>query len=293
MHPDIKAMQGEVTLLQRGHPAAMVKLIYGSLPQGPYLRGYKSPSDAEDERAIRMLSTHFPHTKLLIGLRHPIHWFESFYNFRIQNGRDMPPAEQIQAKCFRSQQGVCLDRANFHVHLAKLQKTNVTTSSSSEQELRLFTTKQKKALRMLNNTTRKSANRIFLYDTEQLGDTMNASRQLQFRQDLASYLGLTSALPPILHISPGKKLNNATEQAKRDANKINICDNVYEPQRKKLLDRGRRIRDWLRQYFLKSPDVVVSNPKHFDAILATYAVDPCFNLEKVDDLQKRNGKGLR
>jgi hypothetical protein len=281
MHRDIKAMQGEVTLLQRGHPAQLVKLIYGSLPQGPYLRGYKSPSDAEDERAIRMLSTHFPTTKLFIGLRHPVKWFESFYNFRIQNGRHMPTAEQIQRKCFSSQQGVCLDRANFHFHLAKLQKTNVTTTSnsnsnSSEEELRLFTTKQQNALRMLNNATtiRKTANRIFLYDTEQLGDA-DASRQLQFRQDIASYLGLTSELPPVLHISPGKKLN-ATEQAKRDANKINICDNVYEPQRKKLLDRGRRIRDWLRQYFLKSSDVVVSNPTHLDAILATYAVDPCF-----------------
>jgi hypothetical protein len=38
--------------------------------------GYKSPADIRVPRAIRALATYFPKTVLIIGIRHPVLWFE-------------------------------------------------------------------------------------------------------------------------------------------------------------------------------------------------------------------------
>lgn len=42
--------------------------------------GYKCPADVREMVALRHLRNHFPKTKLIIGLRHPVLWMESFYN---------------------------------------------------------------------------------------------------------------------------------------------------------------------------------------------------------------------
>jgi hypothetical protein len=272
-HPEIQAFPNEVTTLQRNEPADIVRIVYRDLPEGPYLRGYKSPSDAEDLRAITKMNKHFPKTKLLIGVRHPILWFESFYNFRIQNGVAMPRANTIAAKCYSLNHGVCWNRAAFHFHLAK----HLKTSFDTEEEFHPFTRTHKATLRSLLEANRtRTANPIFLYDTAQLGDR-NETRSRQFRTDVQQYLGLFQELPSVLHYSPGKTIINATEQDQRNAKRIRICDRQYSKTRESLTNQGRNMRDWLTLYFLKSPDVFVSDPEHFHDILDSYASDPCFN----------------
>ncbi|KAG7348496.1 hypothetical protein IV203_017201 [Nitzschia inconspicua] len=262
------------------------------------IKGYKSPSDITNERPIRLLRTYFPYTKLIIGLRHPIYMMESFYNFRIQNGYDMPPLEKLHYLNLANQYGVSWSRVEYHSTLMFLGKTNLT----SQDELALFprqATKQiqkrveerKKEQNLDDNPQTlvapylRAPNPVFLYDTAQLESKENsdhASSQLvaQFGQDMANFLGLSSPLPPPPRHSPGKQLKNDTLQAERNAKKIRICDERYKEQRHHLLDIGNRTATWILQYFLSAEDVFVSNPHHFTKILEGYSQDPCTKQKK-------------
>jgi hypothetical protein len=54
------------------------------LPPNYNSRGYKNPTDIGLPNVHETFRTLFPHTRSIIGIRHPIEWFESFYNYRIQ-----------------------------------------------------------------------------------------------------------------------------------------------------------------------------------------------------------------
>lgn len=71
------------------------------------------PSRPRDYGAFS-LSTLLSQTKFIVGIRHPILWFESFYNFRIHNKVRMPPAEELVGNCGGRMHGVCTRRGNFH-----------------------------------------------------------------------------------------------------------------------------------------------------------------------------------
>lgn len=53
--------------------------------QPKLLMGIKCPSNLEVDLALKNYNKFFPATKFIVGVRHPVHWFESFYNFRITN----------------------------------------------------------------------------------------------------------------------------------------------------------------------------------------------------------------
>ena len=63
--------------------------------------GIKCPRDLEIDLSLNNYHQYFPATKFLVGLRHPILWFESFYNFRVTNEFSMPPAQKLIGKCRR------------------------------------------------------------------------------------------------------------------------------------------------------------------------------------------------
>ena len=275
-HPEIQAIQKEVTTFQRNHPAQIINQIYKFLEPGPYLRGYKSPNDVENVRAINKLSDHFPTTKLIIGLRHPVLWFESFYNYRIQNGFDLPELTsnntESQRACMGGMYGVCTDRSRLYTSLVNFGKTPL----SSEELSTFFNKRQQKSLTadQQNRNGTRLKNPIFLYDTAQLGDT-ELTRQVSFRKKLGQYLGIVEELSPPVHASPGKTLTNITEQRLRDKRKIHICDSIHTRRRQILIEGGKLTAKWILEFFLKSPDVHVANSNHFQEIMDSYGKDPC------------------
>jgi hypothetical protein len=302
LHPQIQIPQDELYHLKYEEPWDLLGVFYDyfgdvSMLRPDSIKGYKSPNDVGEERPMRLIRTYFPQTKLIVGIRHPIRMMESFYNFRIQNGYDMPPLEDLHYHNAVGQFGVSWSRAEYHTSLINLGKTTL----SSDDELALMPPYYKKKIMKRRQVIMKNVtydnnsnsqqqeqqpfprmpNPVFLYEMGQLADIENDDRLKQFGQDMANYLGLTlEDLPPIPHHKPGKKLQNITLQAERDARKVRICADRYEPQRKRLLDIGNHTAEWILNYFLSpsnSDSVFVSNPKHFQELLLGYSKDPCEN----------------
>lgn len=266
-HPQVLSRDQELPHLTLGKVGLFAKNCYNLDENGDptKFRAYKNPTDIQNLRAIRLLRQYFPQTRLFVGIRHPILWFESFYNHRIQNTGRMPDPNTLGGGCYKDSQGVCGQRADYHVALVRLGKSNYTYEQDA------FNPGEWNGI--VRDNPPHTPNPIFLYDTQQLSDT-DEERSAQFRRDIQQFIGLSTPLPPVIHYSPGKILN-ATLQAERDAMKMDICSDKYTELRKTLLERAQRAAFYIRKYFMNAPGVVVSSPDYFVQVLDLYQRDPC------------------
>jgi hypothetical protein len=77
-HERVQMSDREVCDLNNRRPAALVRQLYQDLPAGAdYLRGFKCPGHFSRE-PLRYFRQYFPQTKLIVGLRHPVRWFERY-----------------------------------------------------------------------------------------------------------------------------------------------------------------------------------------------------------------------
>ena len=53
----------------------------------PVKRGIKCPMAISDTTGIEVISANFRHTKIIIGVRHPLKFFQSFFNYRCVSRR--------------------------------------------------------------------------------------------------------------------------------------------------------------------------------------------------------------
>ena len=128
-------------------------------------------------------------TRLVVGLRHPIRWFESFYNYRLwehyhYNMTDMEiiphPSELTNGgKHWRIVSTVL---ARYEEYLQQLDK--VPLSSSEMIDMNSNNARSFWSRRLVPNPYK-----IFLYIDEQLKD-QNTNRRIQFQKDLQTFLGL-------------------------------------------------------------------------------------------------------
>ena len=251
---EVAMYKHEVRSLGHNRPAELISQLY-ELPQGRYYkRGYKNPNDIKNGVALGNIAKYFPQTKLVVGLRHPVLWFESFYNYRARKGHAMPPAETLIGKVTKESAGVSTDESKFHLHLDNLGKTD-----RSSEEKKILSRGHLKRPRLP-----KMSNPVFLYDLNQISDK-NETRVNQYRSDLKKYLGLRNDLQPIKSSHTSKNFHFA----------IDICEDKYGLVREDLMKNAREASIWIRKYFLKSPDVVVSSPEYFNELLETWLVDPC------------------
>ena len=85
-HPEIQMPPTETHSLtmneaDRPKPAEMVSVLYSLPADRDYNRGYKAPMDILSPETIDTIAKCWPKTKLIVGLRHPIMWFESYYKY--------------------------------------------------------------------------------------------------------------------------------------------------------------------------------------------------------------------
>jgi len=219
------------------------------------IHGYKNPTDITSQKAIKLILQYWPKTKLIVGLRHPILWFQTYYNFRVRAGIKMPPAdsEHLMRHCSHKFYGVCAEESLFHQHLSFLGKTNMT-----EDEVSLL------GPFIRPRPVGRLPNKVFLYELNQLHD-YNHTRAFRYRRDLSDFLGLNKTLKEI-------DLSNVT--LSKD-NVLDICLERYKRLRSILLKNAQSSSLWIRYYFLSHPDVFVSSPDHFQELLQQWMVDPC------------------
>lgn len=275
-HPEVAMPPREVQLLSKHEPAAeMVKLLHDLKPGEDYKRGYKSPQDISEAYALDLFDQLWPSAKLIVGVRHPVDWFSSYYNFKLRQGKPMPPAELLDGECLHQipssterQEifvnklgrlncgGVCADLARFHVRLSWMGKTNVTDPA---EDALLGPSRR---FRLCSRAP--IHNPVFLYELSQLAD-QNETRQERFRSDLQAFVGLSTPF----RVKPMNK------QSLKDKNKFNICDEKYTSLRKTLMQAGIQASTWIRTYFMNHAEVTISSPEFFKAALSRWHVDPC------------------
>lgn len=262
--PYTKVAQKEKCEMGTGRQAKLARDLYDELPAGNFKRGIKCPRDLENEFSVKKYIEYLPNTNFLVGLRHPVRWFESFYNFRVYNNNPMPEPMELVGNCGKYSRHVCTHRARFHQYLANLGKTELTGP-----EKRMF----KQGGRELRVNPVKG--KIFLYHVEQLRDDEPALRALAMRKDLSHFLSLPEVLPPMtIWRKPGKNLS--TEQLEfANSRRLDICHPNHTDIRNYLIEQGIVTAEWILQYFLKSKDVYLSSPDYFTALLKAWEVDPC------------------
>lgn len=221
-----------------------------SVDPNTMLRGFKCPRFLEHYRGT--LPDQLP---FIVTVRHPVRWFESFYNMI---GRQPKGPKIFLGAC---KQGVlCTDRGKFYLPLSKLNQTNL---SQGERDLIGVGVGDSLGAKRLPNP-------VFLIESTQLGDT-NTSRRMQLSDDLAEFVGLEqhSLRDAVPHVSPAGKKQD-------DKWKIQICDVEHAPIRAELMKHARVGGRWLRDYFLREgKGVYTSSPEFLMELLEKWEIDPC------------------
>lgn len=264
-NPEIQIFGNERCELGANQHVPLFRDMYQKFAGGDYVRGIKCPSNLENSLALTNYAKWLPKTDMIVGIRHPVKWFESFYNHRIQNNYEMLHPNNLTGGCGKKSSGVCTNRANFHVNLAMLHLTKL-----KEEERNLLPAFGQRWINRKYNWT----GRVFLYDVDQLNDK-NETTAYRFRKDLQRFLYLRKELPPMVWFKPGRKKLDDVEQNRVDALKVDICHKKYAPVRKVLMKSARNVSKWVSDYFIGAQDVFVSSPDNLRTILKTWNRDPC------------------
>jgi len=236
--------------------------------------GYKNPIGIYSTKALSRIENYFPDLKIVITMRHPIHWFESFYNFREQAFRTqyrkhpetprkhLPPSHELigSNNCVLGH-GVCTERANFHIPLSNFR----WTSMQSQHELELLNHHEQSSLNF-NNTNVE----LFLIEQSQLYDS-NITRAQQMENDMTSFLGLSQGSDQRLSLQTEVRTNHGSNiKAIND-----ICDSEHAKVREELVRVGTKASEWIKTYFLASSRVTVSSKSYFLELIEKWKYDPC------------------
>jgi len=85
-HPQLQMLSSEVWALVSREPHALIRRLHRSLSHPHKRRGYKCPGDVLSPISMaQYYREYWPSAKLIIAIRHPVLWFRSLYNFRVQN----------------------------------------------------------------------------------------------------------------------------------------------------------------------------------------------------------------
>lgn len=274
-HASVAIFSREVYDLMHQQPGRLVRSLYEDLPAGEaFLRGYKNPLEVTLPHVLDYYRTYWPTTKLILGLRHPVSWFQSLYNFRVQNalpGEDnMPDPNSLVGRCYGASRNTCTEKGNFAYALLQLGKTNDGGPQPTTALADRIVGHYKRLWFNVSNVPY-LPNPVFAYHMEQ----MQAAPD-RLARDLEHFLGLTSPLSPLPHSKPGLTLMHVADQQRKDQLKIDICDPAYRPLRDALVRVGAMGAQWIEQEFLQaSSSVQVADPDQFLTLLQSWSVDPC------------------
>jgi len=206
-------------------------------------RGIKCPFTFTSDNSLQRLEQWFPDTKVIYGLRHPVHYFESYFNYRVlafHSGKikgPIPPAERLLHS--NEWERVSTDSARFETILRQL------VSTDNEEAPLKFP--------------------VFLYTLEQMKDEKENEA---LRETLGSFLELQHPIQPVKKANVNK---NVGDNGYRET--IDICDIKYKELRSVLVANGDKTQQWIRDKLL--PHATVANRESFVKMLKQWGQDPC------------------
>ena len=220
-------------------------------------------------------SKHLPRTKLIIGIRHPVAWFKSFWDMQANRGNvPLGGPYELTTPCFGKscrngcpgRQLFCLHRGRFHLALAKLGKTALTG-----EERKMLAPNDADGGENLRSSGIK--NPIFLYDQQELS-------QDYVWEELAEYLGVN-------HI-PHDKYQSS--HPKRHDRNLDFCEEKYDDFRAMMMPYAYELSVWLQEYLIPvanddgRDDVVIPRAdSSFSKRVEDYKNDPCGKLIRSDN----------
>ena len=258
--------------------------------------GIKCPSMVRDTDMIENLIKVSVYTRLVIGVRHPVLWFQSFYNhrwvdvhypalaskWRMTNLRipclfysicrvwenyhfpelykDSPIQSPFDLNNTHHWRDVTPVYSKFDIFMKQLAKVSLT----SDEMYEVFHSGDEIWPKRFSVNPFK----VFIYTIEQLSDK-NATRQSIFRDDLKEFLRLDQQLPDF------NSFPKANQHHQNYPEYIDMCEQKNSAIRNSLLASGKKSSDWILHKFIKSSDVTVSNVEHFRQNLESWGIDPC------------------
>lgn len=299
--PNVLTFKREIHELVNDNPGRLVERLYQNILDHPnstsrtnqsktFLQGFKNPEIVQVPRALQHMNAYWPETKLIISVRNPLKWFRSFYNFRLTLGHLQQVGSDPNAligHCDNGGKILCTHMGAFHVKLFRLGKTDMSLDElellnpyldGSDQDI-LDHIIHQQTVQPHPSTTAvsiipKMKNKVFFLDLRQLSDT-NQTRSKIFRQDLQQFLGLRHDLTPVFRARPFKQLELTLDKKSKRHKIQSICDLKYLPLQQELYPMAQKASLWMRNYFLKSADVVVSSPDYVEELLETWMHNPC------------------
>ncbi|KAL7561241.1 hypothetical protein ACA910_004162 [Epithemia clementina (nom. ined.)] len=238
-----------------------LKLISPSTDENIKL-GIKCPDSVKNFKAIHRLSQHSPDCKFVIGVRHPILFLQSFYNYRVFEAHlkkdklkeGIPSLFEIWDE-HKNWCDVSPDAPRYELFLSQFGKTDLTVEQMRDWYL------DRPMLAVKPNRFH-----IFLYSLEQLEDRTQSTR---LRRDLQVFLELKNEILDFGHenkIGTNKQYNGS----------IDICKPEFDPIRASVLDHAKATVQWVHS-FLDSPDVYVSNRPYLQRSINNWTMDPCIH----------------
>lgn len=245
------------------------------------LRSLKCPAGVEYPDMFATLATYFPKTPIIIGLRHPVLWFESFWNYRVTKQRvkfitkhGLFPFPDMVKNCkMGAGKPPYTCRGEFHSLLAIMGRTEL----AAPDEIKLFPNlskildRRRKKPQLWNRTV---PNPVFLYEINQLKENSAV-----FKHDLLSFANVDPnfPMPDMYKVTPGTaNAEYRTKETKytRDTEKnmIDICHEEHVKAKEHLMEIARNSSEWITEYFMKSPGVVTSTT--FLDHVSNWKVDP-------------------
>ncbi len=185
------------------------KIQYRIAKQGPGINGYCNPHDIQWPGSLDFFVNGCPQTKLIVSVRHPVLWFESFYNYRKIHHNEWaikgsPNELIIRSGDERDPEPFFVNSANgaFHKYLAVLGKTPL---HDDEMELLGGWYENMDEFRRGQSIV---TNPIFLLESTQMADD-SSEQFVQLNHDLTAFLGLSTELPnKVPHTNSNKHLSN-------------------------------------------------------------------------------------
>lgn len=215
-----------------------------TMGQNSRLRGEYCPTFIRNPEQVKILASSSGMDRMVVGLRHPVLFFQDLYNHRVSN---FHPS--------------CDHEHGEHAFSSSLDFFVQVSDRNAFQDISTESTLYEQAL---NETT--PSIKIFLYASEQL----DGGPSKLFRKSLESFLGLSQS---IKEDDQGVMDHDASEGDQKTT--MNICEEKFTGLRESLLKRAKGTANFILDQFIAKQNVEVGDLQQFRAFVTKWSQDPC------------------